>query len=241
MKKIKLAEVVARFLDGSDFGNAEYSKAYRIALRGLDKFNWDVEGVRRVVKLIVKPDLSAELPRDYLNSIKVGVGSSKEGELALLTRNDSLSQVIDLDVEYDTDISPLDFASVNNDHYLFPYVNKSLGVGSVNNIGEYSIRQEQGVILFNPEFCYSEVVMEYLASPTVEHGEYYINEMFSEALVSYIRWQWYIAKPIAVSQKQEYERQWYNELRKAKRRRQNITEAVLNDASRLSVKYAIKS
>lgn len=232
-KKIQVSEVVGMFLDTSDFGNAEYSKAYRIAIRGWRQLQWDVSGTMKTTRLLVMSNLTADLPDDCLSIDKIGVGGNG-GELALLTRNDNITATCDLEEEYERTIYPPE----GNDINIYPHSGRSLGVGSINNIGEYALQGNK--VILSPSFCYSELILVYMSSSTPD-GEYLIDEMGSEALLAYIRWQWYVAKNIAQSQKEAYRRDWFNELRLYKRRKQGLTEALLNDASRLSVKYAIKS
>lgn len=238
MAKIEVKEIVGQFLDGADFGQAEYSKAYRIAIRGLRKLNWDVKGLKKEMVLNVRPDLTADLPDDYLAYIELGVPNSN-GTLATLTENENLNKALNLDVEYEDDY-------IGNNMivgYDRDYVNSRNGIGSVNNIGEFRIDTENGVVLFDPCFCYREVVMKYNSRDIYnERGEYTIDERCSEALLAFIIWQWYCHKAgIAQVQKNEYKQNWLNEQRLAKARVQNLTAQKLNDASRQSVKSVIKS
>ena len=238
MAKIELKEIVSQFLDGNDFGQAEYSKAYRIAIRGLRILNWDVKGKIKETVLNVRQDLSAELPDDYLSYIEIGVPNSN-GSLATLTENPNLNQSINLDVEYDDDY-------VGNNmivSYDRNYLNSRRGIGSVNNIGEFKIDVEEGMILFDPCFCYREVVMKYNSRDIYNgKGEYVIDEMCSEALLAFIVWQWYKHKQgVPQNHKIQFQIDWQNEKRLAKARMRHITAQQLNDASRQSIKSVIKS
>ena len=233
MAKLKVSEVVSSFLDMYGYGQAEYRRAYSIAIRGWRELNWDVEGDVQYEELQVRPDLTAELPHDCLNVLELGVPNGNR-ELAILTRNDSLNPILDVTIEHCEPNYMYDYRD-----YIGFGTSTSLGIGSSNVIGEYKVDMDKRLIVLNPEFTYSCIVMKYLKSSTPD-GEYFINELASEALLAYIEYVWHRGRNVPMSTKQDLERRWYNEKRKAKRRIKPITKSDLNHNSRQSAKGSLK-
>lgn len=237
MANIELQEVVKQFLDGNDYGHAEYRKAYNIAIRGWRILRWDVDGQIKTTELNVKCDLTADLPHDFLGYSEIGVSNSN-GTLALLTENPHLSEIIDCDVDYENN----SYYHLDTDPSVQYYDNYNRGKGSVNNIGEFKIDLTNNKVIFSPDFCYSRVILKYNSNNFEGKGEYYINEMCSEALLAFITYEWYKHKQgVPQNHKAEYLNTWYNQKRLAKARMRNYSLQQLNDASRLNVKAVIKS
>src|SRR5690606_38312270 len=113
-----------------------------------------------------------------------------DGEIASLTENNNLS----FDISSGAECGVLDFPLplYNDRGGLGTMVgNASYGIGSNTVIGEYRINKEEGLIYLSPDYCFDTVTIEYLGKPVVD-GEYCIDELASEALLSFLRWQWAI-------------------------------------------------
>lgn len=239
MANIKLSEIVGQFLDGNDLGHAEYSKAYRMAIRGRRILVMDVAGIKKETTLHVKSDLTADLPDDFSSVIEIGVPNNN-GTIATLVENNNLSKFLDLDCDYE---SYNDFEDLMGNHnYSANYYRA--GMGSVNNIGEYKIDEGTNTVILDPTFCYKNLLLRYNSNDEGfdQDGEYTINEKCSEALLAFITYEFYKHKlGVPQNHKLEYKMNWYNEKRLAIARMKNYTLQALNDSARLNTKFVIKN
>lgn len=233
---IQVSEVVGWFLDEINGGKAEFARAYRIAIRGWRELNWDVTGSLKTTSLEVDCDLTAKLPDDFLNHISIGVVNSN-GKIATLTRNDRLTMECS-DDEY---FSSEEWYMNDSNLSILTASRSSLGIGSNNNIGEYRVDRGSNRIILNPDFCYRDVVLEYVSNGQ-EEGRECINELASEALLAYLRWKWHVAKKgVNRGDKLDYRSEYYNQKRLAKYRIRKPKLQEMNQASRENTKQGIKS
>lgn len=234
MANIKVKELVGAFLDEINGSKNEFSRAYRIAMRGWRELNWDVTGVLKSTRLPVCNDLTAKLPDNFLKEISVGVINSS-GHLATLTKNERLTLYCE-----DDEIPSEDWYMYESNLNILTG-RGSLGIGSHNNIGEYRVDRDAGILILDPSFCYDGVVLEYLAVGE-EKGLESINELASEALIAYIRWKWHIAKKgVTQGDRATFRKEYYNERRLARLRIKMPTLQEMNQAVRQSTKQGIKA
>lgn len=217
MSTIKLSEISAQFLDSIDEGKHSYRKVYSLAIRGLRELNWDVTGTVKSKELTVLSNKTAELPHDYVNFTMIGVLNQK-GEVVPLTRNDKLTGFNSKSGSRLESESQKDTGSTLN---------------SWHNIGEYRIDKKGGIVIFDPEFEFDTIILEYLSNDTEhEDGDYIIDEMVSEALLAFIQWKYHLTKKnISAFDKKNYEGIWITEKKKARARlfglkRQEMLQAV---------------
>lgn len=241
MARVNIKNAVSEFLDEINGGPAEFARAYRMAVIGSKELRWDITGHIKTASLCVECDLTVKLPEDLIKVIKVGV-ANHNGEIATLTKNNDLSFDTGLCGKVMTeDILEYDVRNNWNDGGFNSYINQSLGRGSYNTIGEYRLSTEEGKIVLSPEFCYSEIVIEYLGSSD-EDGELYINEVAAPALVAYIRWKWHVAKKGATSfDKQYYQNEYHREKQNAQMRINGPSLSDMQQNARQHTKMGIKS
>lgn len=215
MARIKVSEIVSQFLDSKNYGSAEYAKAYRIAIRGLRSLSWDVTGIPIRTKVEVGCDLTASVPEDCIKILSIGVINNR-GEIATLTENSRLTGMSeDSDIDVSNTLADQWYMYSDTSRYLS--WSPSLGIGSQTNIGEFRYDTGSCKVILNPEFCYKEIVIEYLSNKSEEDGEYYVNELASEALFYYLSWKWHeMDKNTNYADKLSLRREYYNELNKAK-------------------------
>lgn len=238
MARLPLSTIVGQFLDKYNYGEAEYAKAYRMAIRGWRQLNWDVTGELKREKLQVECDLTVCLPDDLIKLLRIGVVNSK-GEIATLTENPNLTD-LSCDDYADTSNNFGDWWTHDNNWKVLGW-GGSLGVGSDTNIGEYRFDEGSNRAILNPEFCYSEVTIEYNGHPKIK-GEYTINELASEALTAFIEWQWSAGmKGLTISEKEAKRRDYYNELRLAKGRIKMPTLQTMKSISRRLTMQGVKA
>lgn len=158
-QRVKLSEVVSNFLDATDLGDAEYSRAYRIALRGAREFKIDSDGNIQRATLEIKGDYTLYLPSDCIRVVRV--------------------------------------CGISANHYSIKGGKVYLKHGCVSG---------------------KTVDVEYLALDQ-DGQEHYINQLFSEALIAYIRYNWFLTKKNNSGwDKQFYKKIYEDELRVAKYR-----------------------
>lgn len=112
-----------------------------------------------------------------------------------------------------------------------------VGAGSgIQNVGEFKMDEAQGVILFDSSFSHSQVVLEYIASPTVEE-DIRIPIQVKAALMAYLRWMDIISMPASrrsnTGEKQLREKNFYNQRRLAKQRLNPFRLSEANEVIRL--------
>jgi hypothetical protein len=237
--KEKLSAVVGIFLDEIQGGQAEYARCYRMAIRGFKELDLDITAVPKTVMLEVSCDKTADLPDDFIKDTNLGVLNEK-GEIASLTRNDNL--ITDLDDCAIVQYQESDFLNFENDDTFDTFIyQQSYGKGSYNTIGEFKIDTGASQIVLDPDFKYTQILLEYVAREQFE-GEYLIDVRLVDALVAYIRWRYNIGKKgvgfgTAQAMMQEYLREKSN----ARYRIKVPTISDMNQNSRIHTKMSLKS
>lgn len=245
-----LEQIVYRFLDLIDKGEDYYRKAYSIGISGYREMMMDVAGPVSFAIITVLANKTGKLPGDYSNYVRVGVPNSSTGELSTFTYKEDLTMfnVQKIDRLSNPGLQTYDGVGVITPNTIardvfFPYFDyQSLGFGSVNDIGGYKIDKLSGYILFDPNFAYSQVVMEYMADVNKVTGEYMIDLNASQAVLDYIIWKWHwLKKDVSASEKVLLRREYYNQKRLSRQRIRPITLNDINDSGRKSVMSAPKA
>lgn len=199
MAKIKLNQLVGEFLDEINGGAAEFARAYRMAVRANRKMKMDLTGKVETVCLTLNSALIVEIPEDSIRVEKVGIMNEQTGKIMGLTENKSLSfnTGCHMEDEEEEESDELDLGRRNEfsfgDDRFDQYIGESLGKGGYRNIGEYRISEEEGIIVFSPEFCHSDVTLEYISNKDND-GDVCVNALVGEAIIAEIRNKWHIAK-----------------------------------------------
>ncbi len=72
MATIKISQAVSYFLDSENYGDAEYSKAYRLAIRCLrNEIELDIDGKICKERICIGKDRIAKLPDNFIREIEV--------------------------------------------------------------------------------------------------------------------------------------------------------------------------
>lgn len=233
---IKVSEIVASYLDGKNYGAAEYAKTYAVAIWGWRELNWDIVGRVRTVEVCPNHDGTIDIPEDFLNISDFGVANG-EGNIASFDRTDDINLCYTDHRESPSNVRG-DFRGSGSLDWLN---SGSLGVGSYETIGYYKIDAEERKIYVKSNTANDNFLLKYLSYNNVE-GEYELNALAAPALKSYIRWQLSLDdRQVGLGEKFSNERMYYNEKRKAKLRIKKLTIQELNKAARESEKLAVKS
>lgn len=76
---IKVSEIVSQFLDENNLGQAEFAKAYRIAIRGWRQLNWDILGSICIEDVELCCDMTSDLPEGTLSVLDFGLCNGNGG------------------------------------------------------------------------------------------------------------------------------------------------------------------
>lgn len=223
---ITLDECINAYLDESEQGNHKYYKCWQLVFRAMTELGIDFFYQIKSVKLPINPNLTVNLPSDYLNYSKIGVFNNK-GEIIPLTYNDKLS--------YYADLLPDRIGSKTQDETVISFYSPNApiwynfwnGYGYENLygipsgepfVGSYRIDNANGLIVLDEKFSFEYIVLEYLASPQ-EGQDYYVPLVFKEPIIAYLRWKDIISLPSSrrgsVGDKQQRRHEFYNERRLA--------------------------
>lgn len=259
--QVPIRKIVSQYLNSSDRSSHEFARCYNVAVRGIEnEFNLDVQGQFLTVLLDVQPNKTVQLPVGYINYSKVGV-VNQAGEFVTLKRNDQLSNYHA--IYYDQANRNAGVPSINsfgtpygfdnfsyNNLYYFNFWNYGTsfnlyGLDSgTATVGTFKIDIGADVILLDPQFCYPQVLLEYLSDGfDAQTDDYMIDSRCAEALLAWIRWQAAIDMPKRISPKMlpYLQKQYFNEKRKAKMRINPFNLAEMNDIIRRGTKLVAKS
>lgn len=252
-KYISLEDVVKNYMSEADYSGAAFLRMYHLAIRGYDDIWQDISRAPKTRKLTVLDNKTVELPSDYVQWIKVGVINEK-GEVATLRRNDKLSGYAATDnsrnavlptLTSDQLLDTKDYMyrnfyddGINNYYNLF-----GLPAGT-QNIGEFKVLDEDGVIILSPEFGDSEIILEYLATPYQEGETVLIPIQIREAIIAWLAWMDIRSRAssrrVNIGEKQIRRREYYNQRRLARARLQPFRTGDINDVVRMNNNLTVK-
>jgi hypothetical protein len=220
---INLDEIINSYLDRSEQGIHKFYKCWHIAFDGMQQLGIDFFYQIRSVKLPVNPNLTVQLPPDFLNYSKVGILNDR-GEIIPLKYNDKLTTYAQFSpdrVEKTQDNSLFNMYQPNSlVWYNFWDGNSFFNMYGVPSgapfVGSFKIDNSTGVISLNESFCFDYLMVEYVASP--QQGQvYYVPMQFKEALMWYIAWQDIAMMPNtrkgSLGDKEQRRKNYFNERR----------------------------
>lgn len=242
-----LDNTVNNFLIESGYGDAEYSRAYHIGLRGLRELHMDVDlGNIATAKLFINGDGTADLPEGCLKVTRIYRLSGKE--VVSLTYNKDISKLGSSGCICSHTPCKCRPSNIRGhaDHYYgnigYPHLGVgSLGRGSYQNYGEYNITGDV-VYLSQDLLGCTDIFVDYKQLPCNEEGDYYVHPYIREALIAYIRWVFHINRKNQDKwDKQYFEREWHRLKRNAVYRIKSPTKQELNQNARQHTKLGLKS
>jgi hypothetical protein len=254
MAKIPLKTIIAELIDSKDSSSHEFRRLYNIGVRGIREFNTDIVGNFSTALLDVNPNKTVTLPEDYVSYSKIGVINDK-GEIVTLRLNNQLSgynDAHDLKSGRFDGVPNLPTVTYPSIPYNYPYIyynffvsNQSFNLfgigGGGQDIGQYKVDEECGVIILGPYFRYDKVLLEYLSDGMDRScDDYMIDSRTSEAMLAYVRWKPSLDMPKKFGQGiiQEYKREYKAERLKAKMRINKIVVSEFDDMQRITNKLS---
>lgn len=242
---IPITQVVSEFLDEINGGQAEFSKAYRIAVRGVRELSYDVTGEIKSTELTVNPDGTATLPDWCIRVERLGY-SNGDGTITALRENRDLSTGIDTanGNHYDSGdtlyYGERVFPYMRPINQAFPYYQTSLGVGSYSNVGDYKI--EGSVVYLGNHIQHARTIVAECHSLPEVNGELGIHPFASEALLAWIRMKWNIQRrDVGANEKMLFKMEYKRTATLAKNRLAAPTKQELNQYIRQTQKGGLKS
>jgi hypothetical protein len=212
-----LKTIVAYCLDESDKSVGDFDKCWILAFRGLVDANYDIAAQPKTVRLPVLGNQTIPLPADCLSVSKIGILNEK-GEINALKINNALTTWRDNNPNRLQDLVPNINDGIGNfpiipfyNYYYAGGVYQLYGVGGgLITYGDCRIDERNRVIIFNEDFQYHDVMLEYITAPEKD-TDFQVPTCMQEAIVAFVKWKLKLATP------QDY----YAELTKARRRMPN--------------------
>lgn len=257
MGRIGLKTIVAELIDSKDSSSHEFRRMYNIGVRGVREFNTDIVGNFSTKLLDVNANKTADLPEDYVSYSKMGVINEK-GEIVTLRSNPQLSNYNighSLNPDRFEGVPGIGAVSYPAIPYNYPYIyynffvsNQSFNLfglaGGGQDIGQYKVDEECGIIIFGPYFKYEKVLLEYLGDGMDRDcDDYMIDSRAAEAMLAYIRWKTALDNPKKYGQgiMRDYKQEYKSERLKAKMRINKIVVSEFEDIQRITNKLAPRS
>ena len=221
---IPLSDIVNSYLNEAELSpDDNFVRFYKVALEGFkNELMSDFAAPVKTVNLTVLANKTALLPLDYINYSRIGV-VNENGEIATLSENEILT--FNRAINADRLDQPEDYRTIlNGTQYLYWATASPLGVqyqslfgiGSQTNIGEFRIDKYGGQIIFDFNFNYDRVVLEYLAVAGMDENNYYCDEQLQAAIKAYIYWATMRNKKnYSLADKAEAKRNFYRERKNA--------------------------
>lgn len=247
-KYVKLKDIISLYIDETRQTIGDFARLWTIGFRGIVELGFDVNWNAKTVRIKVNDNKTADLPKDFLAWVKIGVLNGY-GEISTLSVNRNLSKFKDNNPNRLAD-NPSDVNSVV-DYLTSPFYfnifdngcySHAFGVQSgLLTAGECNVDEENGVIILNPTFQYANIMLEYISSPE-QDDDYTIDLQCQEAMIA---WLYYRdnrgrIRNIGEGQVQQLKRDWHDAKKLAKKRlkpfRLQEAEQVLREGAKLVVK-----
>lgn len=249
-RMVKLSDCVNMYIDESRQSSKDFRRLWVLAFRGLTDIGLDVSWSPKTTLINVNANLTANVPIDFIDWVRVGVFNSF-GEIATLRVNEELTTYKDNNPNRISDIQ----SQVGQDaNYLqYPYwwggwddngYEHYFGAGSsLIQAGECKFDRNNNIIILDPYFAYTQIVLQYIASPIMD-DDYAIDLKCQEALIAWLRWKDVQSLPsnrmVNISEKQLRQREYYAQKKLSRKRikpfRMQISEQYSREAERLAIK-----
>lgn len=191
---IEMDEIVNFYLDAEESPDSLYGRIHGLGVRAYRQIHMHAQGEPLSVELEVLANKTAILPCDCLNKIGVGI-LNNHGEISPLTEDNNLGLGNSSSINrVDKGVSGL---LVDNTSAIFYNPNGTnvgtmltgqYGSGARSDLGFFRIDWDQRLIIFDFNFPYTSVWLEYL--PVFSNdGTYIVNPFFVEAVLSFIEWK----------------------------------------------------
>ncbi len=227
-------------------------------MEGAKDFYMDSAQDVKTVRLTMDDVKQIQLPLDFVDWVKVGVVIGDRIKvmgvcetLPILTKRDNCGELQPYTSSVPVNNIPFNSIAYGG-YYFMNYTNEwgellggVYGIGGgYTDTGYFRVLRNQGsngVLQFNSEVNTTDVYLEYITNGFDPKAETIINSYAEKAIQFYIHWRvaWHKDGASSGSAK-ESERQYYNELRKARIRVMGLTTRDVLEASRKEFTQAPK-
>lgn len=214
-KYVPLKTIVSYALDETKQSIGSFDEYWVLAFRALVDMLFDIMAEAITIRIPLLSNKTVQFPADYISWTKIGI-LNENGELSTLKVNNALTTFKDsspnrLD-RINGDINDAAPLLLGSPFYLNYYYNNTyqplFGVGGgLIQYGDCKVDDENGLIIFSPDFRFNSIVLEYISSPQ-KNGDYTVPIIAQEAIIAFIKWK------SKIGTREEY----YGELTKARRR-----------------------
>lgn len=249
-RNVKLSDCVNMYIDESRQSSRDFRRLWVLAFRGLTDIGLDVSWAPKSTLIDVNDNLTATIPSDFIDWVRIGVFNSF-GEIATLRVNEELTTYKDNNPNRLSDIQ----SQVGQDaNYLqYPYwwggwddygYEHYYGAGSsLIQAGECRFDKSNNIIVLDPYFAYDQIVLQYISMPMMD-DDYAIDLKAQEALIAWLRWKDIQSLPsnrmVNISEKQIRQKEYYTQKKLARKRIKPFRLQVSEQYSREAQKYAVK-
>lgn len=198
---IKLKDCVFSYSEAAKQSESEFKRLWRMAFRGFKRMGINGFWEPKTEVLTVNANNTADLPPSCIQWIKVGQ-FNENGELQTLRINRQLTNFhANLPTRLDDIVPQIQSCSETllNGGWYNGYgvygdwgpssVNQNFGAGSsLVQFGEFNIDWDARVILLDPNYAYTQVVLFFLSAPEMD-DDYEIPMQYEEAMIDWLSWQ----------------------------------------------------
>ncbi len=195
---ISLDEAINGYLSETEQSMHKFFKLWQLAYRGMAQMGLQIFFEVKSVKLSINANQTVTLPADFQNYTKVGVLNGL-GEIVNLHFNDKLTYFGDTwnnrsSVTIDNTLyqyyqwqSPCFYNYWNGWGYQNFYGVPSGGVPA----GYFNLDRTNNILLLGEGYTniFTYVMLEYISTPSPENGQYYVPQIFLEAIIAWLAWK----------------------------------------------------
>lgn len=201
-RNVKLRDIIYMYSEESKQTSAEFLRLWRMAFRGFTQMGLMAFWEPRTVEIAVNANLTATLPTDYIQWVKVGQ-FNRNGELQTLMINEDLTTFKDVHPSRVSLIQPEITASsgallsdywfdgnglyFNDSGGVVPF--RGFGLGShLLQPGQCRFDMDNNCIVLGQDYQWPHVVLEYISAPE-KNDDYSIPIQFQEAMIAWLAWR----------------------------------------------------
>lgn len=193
---VPLKTIVSYACDELDKSIGDFDKMWLLAFRGLVKSGFSVAFEPKTVRLPISGNKTVAFPNDYLSWTKIGILNAN-GEISTLKINTGLTTYRDANPNRLQQLTPDINDNINgilNAPFYYNYYynggyNTLYGVGTgLQQFGECTVDEVNGLIVLSPYYQYQDVMLEYLSSPEKD-DDYQVPTVLQETIIAFIKWK----------------------------------------------------
>jgi len=191
-----LMTIVSYTLDELDKDFTSLDKLWLLGLRALTDMNYDWGAQPKTIRLPIEGNKTVRFPADCMSINKIGL-INENGEINCLKINNALTTWKDTNPNRLTQINADINDGVNSTFPAVPFYNyyyqggvyQLFGIGGgMLTYGECRIDEKNRIIILNPDFKYSDILIEYMSSPERDN-DYQVPTTMQEAIIAFIKWK----------------------------------------------------